>query len=88
MEFKELKGERILTKHEYLIRVNPNHPGIPVARSEKQAVKMAVAYMEMYEDATGKDIGEVGLYHTYPSPGPVDRYVGRVRKDGTVLRGL
>jgi hypothetical protein len=70
---------RNITKHEYEIQRGSSHLGahIFVGNVEKTAVAAATALLQ-----TNPDQDHFRLYHTYPSPGPLRRYVGVIKADG------
>jgi hypothetical protein len=71
--------QRNPAKHEYEIEHAGAH--IFVGNRERTAVRKGA---ELLSGRRGDD--HVRLYHTYPSPGPVRRYVGLVTADGTLVR--
>jgi hypothetical protein len=70
-------------KHEYEVQRGSSHvsPMIFVGARESIAVRKAAELLA--KDWPGED--HVRLYHSYPSPGPLRRYVG-VIKDGVLHR--
>ena len=82
---KEKFHVRNTAKHEYEVQRGSDDAcryGLVFAGNrEETALKRAVEIMGRYitED-------HLKLYHTYPSPGPVRRYVGRITRDGTLHR--
>lgn len=73
-------------KHEYeLQRVQQDeladaHGMMFVGNREATAIARAVAILAKYDEEYLK------LYHSYPSPGPARRYVGRITRDGKLHR--
>lgn len=77
--------ERNPAKHEYEIERGSTHTGgmVFVGNTEKTAVHRANEVLaEHLEESC------VRLYHTYPSPGPMRRYVGIVKRDGVLHRAV
>jgi hypothetical protein len=77
--------ERNPAKHEYEVQKGSDDAGrygmVFAGNREATAVRRAVEIL-------GKFAAEdhLKLYHTYPSPGPQRRYVGRVTRDGKLHR--
>ena len=67
-------------KHEYEIQ-QPNLRMVFVGNVEKTAIANAVEYL-----AERPGANPIRLYHSYPSPGPLRRYVGVIDHDGTLHR--
>jgi hypothetical protein len=70
--------ERNDTKHEY--EIDSGGPMIYAGMTERMAIHKAI------ERARLMCVEQVRIYHTYPSPGPVRRYVGWVGPDGIMHR--
>lgn len=79
----QVRHVRNTEKHEYEIQRGSSHSGgmVFVGNTESTAIHNAV-------EALGEHLDEdcFRLYHTYPSPGPVRRYVGIVKRDGKLRR--
>jgi hypothetical protein len=72
--------ERNTEKHEYEVQL-PSGVMVFAGNVEKTAIAKAVETLSKKLEANG-----LRLYHTYPSPGPVRRYVGVVKRDGILHR--
>lgn len=72
--------KRNTTKHEFEIEVE-NRGMIFAGNRESTAINNAQEAL-----AEHLEIDCVRMYHTYPSPGPVRRYVGIVKRDGRLHR--
>lgn len=72
--------ERNPLKHEYEIQMDGG-PIVFAGNREDTAVHKA---NEALADHLEADY--VRLYHTYPSPGPMRRYVGIIKRDGKLHR--
>lgn len=74
-------------RHEYEVQAGSSQGGAMVFAGyiESTAVRTA---SELLRVGTWAERGEeyVRLYHTYPSPGPVRRFVGWIHSDGTLRR--
>jgi len=70
-------------KHEYEVVRPQGIAHVFVGNREETAISQAVELMK-----EGHWAGEeyLRLYHTYPSPGPMRRFVGRVFPDGKLYR--
>ena len=78
--------ERNPYKHEYEVQRGSTHLAahVFVGNLERSAVGNAMHMMSEGQPFDGES--HVRLYHTYPSPGPVRRYVGRITADGKLHR--
>jgi hypothetical protein len=68
-------------KHEYEIQASQTGGMVFVGNRESTAVHQANEVL-----AEHLEFDSVRLYHTYPSPGPVRRYVGIIKRDGKLHR--
>jgi hypothetical protein len=83
--------ERNPAKHEFEVQSGSSHASamLFVGNREGTAVRKAAELLADREQADQYGLaGEthVRLYHTYPSPGPVRRYVGVIKRDGVLRR--
>jgi hypothetical protein len=74
--------ERNKDKHEYEIQRGSSQTGgmVFAGNREDTAVRLAVEALDVNQE------NHFRLYHTYPSPGPVRRYVGTITRDGVLHR--
>jgi hypothetical protein len=70
-------------KHEYEVARPTGVAHIFVGNRERTAIINAV---NLLTDSGWAGERYLRLYHTYPSPGPMRRYVGRITADGTLHR--
>ena len=74
--------DRNSAKHEYEVeRGTMGTVMVFVGNREQTAIAGAVAILSGHPDEKS-----VRLYHSYPSPGPLRRYVGTVDRDGNLRR--
>jgi hypothetical protein len=72
--------ERNTKRHEYEVQMGTG-PMVFVGHRETAAIHYAIEALGCHLEQS-----HVRLYHTYPSPGPVRRYVGIVKRDGELKR--
>lgn len=72
-------------KHEYEVQRGSSQVATMtfVGNTEKTAIARAA---EALQHGLYADEDHVRLYHTHPSPGPVRRYVGVIKRDGVLYR--
>lgn len=74
--------KRDTARHEYEVEFVYPGPMYFVGYAEKTALRKAAELIR------GRGARKARLYHTYPSPGPVRRYVGTVTETGQLQRAL